>query len=65
MGKVLPVGRVGAPVYDVEFYSDEFIRDPFPHYEKMRALGPVVYIPHLNNYAVTQYAEARENPLGC
>tara|TARA_R110000772_G_scaffold268582_1_gene396590 strand:+ start:1484 stop:3691 length:2208 start_codon:yes stop_codon:yes gene_type:complete len=60
MGKVLPVGRVGAPVYDVEFYSDEFIRDPFPHYEKMRALGPVVYIPHLNNYAVTQYAEARE-----
>src|SRR5690554_3556413 len=61
MGKVLPpVGRVGAPVYDEEFYSDAFIADPYPHYATMRELGPVVYIPHLDNYTVTQYAEARE-----
>ncbi|MEP4037901.1 cytochrome P450 [Pseudophaeobacter sp.] len=46
-----------APSYDVDFYSDDFIRDPHPHYEKMRALGPVVYLPRHDNYALPRYAE--------
>ena len=45
-----------APTYDVDFYADDFIRDPHPHYAAMRALGPVVYIPSLGNYALTQHA---------
>lgn len=46
---------VSVPTYDVDFYSDDFIRDPHPHYVAMRALGPVVYIPSLGNYAFTQH----------
>ena len=30
---------------DIDFYSDAVIRDPYPVYEKMRAVGPVVYLP--------------------
>ena len=41
------------PKYDCDFYSDDFIKNPFQHYAEMRALGPVVYIPKLNNYAIT------------
>ncbi|MEP5153028.1 cytochrome P450/oxidoreductase [Planktotalea sp.] len=49
-----------APIYDVDFYSDDFIRDPHPHYAAMRALGPVVYIPSLENYALTQHAVVQD-----
>jgi cytochrome P450 len=48
------------PVYDVDFYADEFILDPYPHYAAMRAKGPVVYLPRLGNYAVTRFSEVRE-----
>ncbi len=48
------------PHYGAEFYSDEFIADPFHHYAAMRSLGPVVYLPALGNYAVTRYKEVRE-----
>jgi cytochrome P450 len=48
------------PVYDVDFYSDEFILDPYPHYARMRELGSIVYLPRLGNYAVTRFAEVRE-----
>lgn len=47
--------KITAPTYDVDFYSDDFIRDPHPHYAAMRALGPVIYIPSLGNYAFTQH----------
>lgn len=50
----------GAPQYDVDFYSDDFIRDPLPHYAVMRELGPVVYLPRPGNFAITQYKEIRE-----
>ena len=48
------------PKYDCDFYSDHFIKNPFQHYAEMRALGPVVYIPKLNNYAITQYNALKE-----
>jgi cytochrome P450 len=48
------------PNYDCDFYSDNFIKNPFQHYAEMRALGPVVYIPKLNNYAITQYNALKE-----
>src|SRR5262245_14675635 len=48
------------PVYDADFYSDEFILDPHPHYAAMRALGPLVWLPRHGNYAITRYDEARE-----
>jgi len=51
-----------APSYDVDFYADEFILDPYPHYTAMRKLGPVVYLPQLDNFALTQHA-AVQNAL--
>lgn len=47
------------PHYHVDFYSDEFIRDPLPRYAEMRALGPVVYLPDIGSYALTRYREVR------
>lgn len=49
-----------APHYDADFYGDAFIRDPYPHYAAMRALGPVVWLSKHRNYAVTQFRETRE-----
>ena len=43
------------PHYDCDFYSDAFIQMPHYHYTKMRQLGPVVYIPQLNNFAITKF----------
>lgn len=48
------------PHYDVAFYDDAFILDPFPHYAAMRNLGPVVYLPQLGNYAFTHYRTVRD-----
>jgi cytochrome P450 len=54
--------RTGAstPVYEADFYADEFILDPQPHYAAMRGLGPVVWLSRHGNYAVTRYDQARE-----
>ena len=48
------------PCYEHEFYADTFIADPLPHYAAMRALGPVVYLPSLGNYAITRYDEVKQ-----
>ena len=46
---------MSVPSYNIDFYSDDFIRDPFPHYENMRALGPVVWMETHGNYAFTHH----------
>lgn len=48
------------PSFDIDFYSDEVIRDPYPVYEKMREMGPVVYLPQNDLYALPRYAEVSE-----
>ncbi|MBD9596880.1 cytochrome P450/oxidoreductase [Ensifer sp. ENS05] len=45
------------PEYNVDFYSDEFIRNPWPHYAEMRQLGAVVWLPRHENFALTRHAE--------
>jgi cytochrome P450/ferredoxin-NADP reductase len=51
---------MSAPSYDVDFYSDEFIREPWPHYAAMRELGPLVWLPRHGNYALTRYQEVAD-----
>lgn len=46
-----------APIYEADLYADAAIRDPWPHYAAMRALGPVVWLPVHGNYALTRHAE--------
>ena len=51
---------MNAPVSDIDFYSDESIRDPYPVYEHLRALGPVVYLSRHGLYALPGYKEVSE-----
>jgi cytochrome P450 len=53
----LPPSHKDAPVYDVDFYDDDFVRNPQPHYAAMRALGAVVWLSRHGNYAITRYNE--------
>ena len=46
-----------APVYSEDFYSDEVIRNPYPVYARLRAMGPVVYMSEHDVYALPRYAE--------
>ena len=48
------------PVYRADLYSKAAIRDPYPHYAAMRALGPVVWLPKQKLYAVPRFAEVKE-----
>lgn len=47
------------PQYRPDIYSPEAIRDPYPHYARLRELGPVVWLPRQKVYAVTTYAECK------
>lgn len=50
----------GVPVWDVDPYSVEILRDPEPYYAELRAKGPVVYIPKYSVLAVGRYPETKE-----
>jgi len=45
------------PVYDGDLYADEVIRDPYPVYARLRAMGPVVWLSQHQVYALPRYAE--------
>ncbi|OBG30101.1 monooxygenase [Mycobacterium sp. 852002-51057_SCH5723018] len=49
----------GVPVYPEDLYSEAAIRDPLPHYAAMRALGPVIWLPKQNLYALPRYGEVK------
>ena len=48
------------PVSSIDFYSDEAIHNPFPIYEELRALGPVVFLEKHNLYALPNFKEVSE-----
>lgn len=48
------------PVYDIDFYSDDFILDPLPRYAELRDMGPVVWLSHQNAFAVSRHAECQD-----
>lgn len=54
-----PVSQ-GVPVSDIDFYSDDAIRNPYPIYDALRALGPVVYLAKHDLYALPNYREVSE-----
>ena len=43
------------PTDNIDLYSDEVIRNPWPHYARLREKGPVVWMAANGNYAFTQY----------
>lgn len=48
------------PTYRPDVYSREAILDPYPHYERLRALGPVVRLAKQRVLAVTRYEDCKQ-----
>lgn len=47
------------PTFEPDFWSDDVILDPYPHYETLRNLGPVVRLAQHDAWAVTRHGELR------
>lgn len=47
------------PELDIDLWSDAALDDPYPVYKQMRDLGPVVYLPRHDFYAVSRYADVK------
>jgi cytochrome P450 len=48
---------VNAPATDYDPYADSVLDDPYPHYEKLRELGPVFYLSRYEAYGLARHAE--------
>ena len=51
--------NVSIPQYRTDIYSTQSILDPYPHYATLRALGPVVWLPHQQVFAISRYADCK------
>lgn len=47
------------PTYRSDIYSPAAITDPYPHYARLRALGPVVRLSRHRVYAIPRYTECK------
>ncbi|MFE2923758.1 cytochrome P450 [Streptomyces goshikiensis] len=45
---------------DADLFSDETLADPYPLFAALREIGPVVYLPRHDLYAVVRHAAVRE-----
>ncbi len=43
------------PQFAQDFWSDDVILDPYPHYERLRAAGPAVWLTQNSAWALTRY----------
>lgn len=48
------------PVYDVDLYEESVLRDPYPHYARIRDLGPAVWLPRNDLWAIGRHADVRK-----
>lgn len=48
------------PTFELDFWSDEVILNPYPHYDALRALGPAVWLEKNQVWALTHYAIVRD-----
>jgi len=45
--------------FDEDLFTDAAIQNPWPLYQRMRNIGPVVWLPDLGNYALTRHREVQ------
>jgi cytochrome P450 len=55
----MPKPDTAVPVYRPNIYHRRAIVDPYPHYARMRRLGPVVWLSRQRVYALPRYAECK------
>ena len=53
------MNTAGVPVYKPDIYSMDAIVNPYPHYQRLRELGPVVRLTKHKVYALPRYAECK------
>jgi len=51
---------IQAPTSDLDFWSDEVILNPYPHYDLLRSLGPAVWLSRNKAWALTRYDTVRQ-----
>jgi cytochrome P450 len=51
--------RSGVPEYRTNIYSTGAIVDPYPHYARLRRLGPVVWLSRHRVFALPKYMECK------
>jgi cytochrome P450 len=49
----------GIPIYRPDIYATDAIVDPYPHYARLRQLGPVVWLPKQRACALSRFAECK------
>lgn len=49
----------GVPVLDVDPFSEELLRDPYPYHARLREAGPVVWIPKYGIYVTGRHEQVR------
>ncbi|MGD1169642.1 cytochrome P450 [Mycobacterium seoulense] len=49
----------GVAVYRPDIYTKAAVFDPYPHYRRLRQLGPVVWLYRHRAYALPRYAECK------
>ncbi|MBR1089192.1 cytochrome P450 [Bradyrhizobium manausense] len=47
------------PVYDVDLYGDDVLRQPYQHYRALRDLGAAVWLPRNGLYAIGRFEDVR------
>jgi cytochrome P450 len=50
---------VGTPTSDLDFWSEQTLRDPYPVYEELHQLGEVVWLERHQAYALTSHEAVR------
>jgi cytochrome P450 len=53
------VNTAGVPVYKPDIYSVNAIVNPYPHYQRLRDLGPIVWLTKHKVYVLPRYAESK------
>jgi cytochrome P450 len=48
------------PASEIDPFSSEILRDPYPYQDSLREAGPVVRLSRYNIFAVARYAEVRQ-----
>jgi cytochrome P450 len=56
----MPAPRAAdVPHYPVDLFTDDVVADPYDHYRAIRDLGPVVWLPAHDVYAVARHRDVR------
>jgi cytochrome P450 len=51
------LSHIDAPISNFDPYADDVLENPYPHYEVLRDLGPIVYLRRYGVYAIARHAE--------